>query len=118
MTYLRPLYTSEDAEKATEHFVEQPYNKWFDVEEGVQAMYTDAGHIIGSAAVNLRIKENGKEKRITFSGDLGRYRDVILKSPEDFPQADVIILESTYGNSLHDNNMTTPEMLLRWIEKA
>lgn len=118
MTYLRPLYTSEDAEKATEHFVEQPYNKWFDVEEGVQAMYTDAGHIIGSAAVSLKIKENGQEKRITFSGDLGRYRDVILKSPEDFPQADVIIMESTYGNSLHDNNMTTPDMLLRWIEKA
>lgn len=118
MTYLRPLYTSEDAEKATEHFVEQPYNTWFDVEEGVQAMYTDAGHIIGSAAVSLRIKENGKEKRITFSGDLGRYRDVILKSPENFPQADVIIMESTYGNSLHDDNMTTPDMLLRWIEKA
>jgi metallo-beta-lactamase family protein len=118
MTYLRPLYTSEDAEKATEHFVEQPYNKWFDVEEGVQAMYTDAGHIIGSAAVSLKIKENGKEKRITFSGDLGRYRDVILKSPENFPQADIIIMESTYGNSLHDNNMTTPDMVLRWIEKA
>ncbi|MBM3415538.1 MAG: MBL fold metallo-hydrolase [Bacteroidetes bacterium] len=118
LPYLKPLYTVEDAEKATDHFIEQPYNQWFDVTEGVQAMYTDAGHIIGSAAVHLRIREDGKEIRITFSGDIGRYRDVILKSPENFPQADYIILESTYGNSLHDNNLTTPDMVLRWIEKA
>jgi metallo-beta-lactamase family protein len=81
-------------------------------------MYTDAGHIIGSGCVHLKINENGTEKRLTFSGDVGRYRDAILKSPETFPQADYIILESTYGNSLHDNNVTTPDMLLRWIEKA
>lgn len=118
MSYLRPLYTVEDAEKANDLFVEQPYNEWFDVMEGVSAMYTDAGHIIGSAAVNLRITENGKEVALTFSGDVGRYRDVILKSPENFPQADYIIMESTYGNSLHDNNLTTPDMVLRWIEKA
>jgi len=118
MPYLRPLYTAGDAEKVTEHFSVQPYNQWFDVTEGVQALYTDAGHIIGSAAVNIRVKEDEKETRITFSGDMGRYRDVILKSPENFPQADYIILESTYGNSLHDNNLTTPDMVLRWIEKA
>lgn len=118
MPYLTPLYTKDDAEKATEHFIEQSYNQWFDVTDGVQAMYTDAGHIIGSAAINIRIKENAKETRLTFSGDVGRYRDVILKSPENFPQADYIILESTYGNSLHDNNLTTPDVVLRWIEKA
>lgn len=117
-TYLKPLYTSEEAAKSMEQFTEQGYNQWFDVTEGVQAMYTDAGHIIGSACVHLRIKEDGKEMHFTFSGDVGRYRDVILKSPENFPQADYIVLESTYGNSLHDNNLTTPDMLLRWIEKA
>jgi metallo-beta-lactamase family protein len=118
LPYLKPLYSVEDAQKAEEHFVVRHYNEWFDVIDGVQAMYTDAGHIIGSACVHLRIKESGKESRLTFSGDVGRYRDAILKSPEDFPQADYIILESTYGNSLHDNNVTTPDMLLRWIEKA
>lgn len=80
-------------------------------------MYTDAGHIIGSACVNIIVNENGKETRLTFSGDVGRYRDAILKSPDTFPQADYILLESTYGNSLHDDNTTTPDMLLRWIEK-
>ena len=119
LPYLKPLYSVEDAAKAQEHFVVKAYNEWFDVTDGVQAMYTDAGHIIGSGCVHLRIKEKEeREQRLTFSGDVGRYRDAILKSPETFPQADYIILESTYGNSLHDNNVTTPDMLLRWIEKA
>ncbi len=118
LPYLQPLYTAEDAKKATDHFVEQNYGVWFNVTDGVQAMYTDAGHIIGSACVHVKVNEDGKETRLTFSGDVGRYRDAILKSPETFPQADYILLESTYGNSLHDNNVTTPDMLLRWIEKA
>jgi metallo-beta-lactamase family protein len=116
--YLRPLYTIEEAKKAVEHLTEVAYGVWFNVIDGVQAMYTDAGHIIGSACVHVKVVEDGKETRLTFSGDVGRYRDAILKSPETFPQADYILLESTYGNSLHDNNVTTPDMLLRWIEKA
>lgn len=117
-TYLKPLYTVDDAKKAVDYLVEAEYGKWFDVMEGVQAMFTDAGHIIGSACVHLSINESGKETRITFSGDIGRYRDAILRSPENFPQADYIIMESTYGNSLHDTHITTPDMLLEWIEKA
>jgi metallo-beta-lactamase family protein len=66
----------------------------------------------------LRIKENGQTSRVTFSGDVGRFRDVILKSPAEFSQADFILLESTYGNSLHEMNVTTPDLLLEWIEKA
>jgi metallo-beta-lactamase family protein len=116
--YLRPLYTREDAAKAAERLTVRNYNEWFDVAEGVQAMYTDAGHIIGSTCVHLKVQEDGKETHITFSGDVGRYRDVILRSPENFPQADYILMESTYGNSLHDSNVTTPDMLFRWLEKA
>lgn len=116
--YLKPLYTLDDAKKAVDYLVEEEYGKWFEVIGGVQAMFTDAGHIIGSACVHLKINENGKETRITFSGDIGRYRDAILRSPEVFPQADYIIMESTYGNSLHDTHVTTPDMLLEWIEKA
>jgi len=118
LPYLLPLYTFEDVQMAVGHLAEAGYNQWFDVLEGVQAMYTDAGHIIGSTCVHVKVNEDGKETRLTFSGDVGRYRDAILKSPETFPQADYILLESTYGNSLHDNNITTPDMLLRWIEKA
>lgn len=118
LPYLQPLYTIEDAKRSANHFTEENYGQWFNVIEGVQAMFTDAGHIIGSACVHVKVNEGGKETRLTFSGDVGRYRDAILKSPETFPQADYILLESTYGNSLHDANVTTPDMLLRWIEKA
>src|SRR5438477_1323174 len=116
--YLQPLYTKDDAQRSFDHFVTAEYGSWFDVIDGVQAMFTDAGHIIGSACVHLKISEDGKDRRITFSGDVGRYRDMILKSPEQFSQAEYILLESTYGNSLHDLNFTTPDMLLQWIEKT
>jgi metallo-beta-lactamase family protein len=116
--YLQPLYNTEDAKKASGFFRTVEYGNWFTIEEGIELLYTDAGHIIGSAAVHLKITENGKATRISFSGDVGRYRDVILRSPQTFPQADYIILESTYGNSLHDQHTTTPDQVLQWIEKA
>ncbi len=116
--YLQPLYTTEDAEKALDHFVIVPYGDWHRIDENVQFMYLDAGHIIGSATVHLKINENGKETRLTFSGDVGRYRDVILKSPDVFPQADYIIMESTYGNKIHDEVTGTADLLLQWITKT
>lgn len=118
LPYLKPLYITEDAKNSSHHLEEVEYHTWFDVIDDVKAMFSDAGHIIGSTCVHIKVNENGKETHLTFSGDVGRYRDVILKSPENFPQADYIIMESTYGNSLHDPNVTTPDQLLRWIEKA
>ncbi len=115
---LKPLYTIEDAKNSYSHFIDVKYGTWQQVIDGVEVFFTDAGHIIGSACVHLRINENGITRQLTFSGDVGRYRDVILKSPETFPQADFILLESTYGNSLHDDVVTTPDHLLEWISKA
>ena len=116
--YLQPLYDTDDAKRAMDHFVSVEYDTWHPIDEDVQVLWTDAGHIIGSAAVHLKIKEDGKETHLTFSGDVGRYKDVILRSPEVFPQADYILIESTYGNSLHDPVATTPDMLLDWIVKT
>ena len=118
MPYLQPMYTKQDAMNAIDKFEAVEYGEWRTIDENVKLMYTDAGHIIGSAAVHLTVKENGVSQRITFSGDVGRYKDMILKSPQEFPQADHIILESTYGNSLHDVTSTTPDQVLHWIEKA
>ena len=117
-SYLASLYVMEDALTAIEHFVEVDYGKWFTIDENVQLMYLDAGHIIGSATVHLKITENGKVSHLTFSGDLGRYRDIILRSPEVFPQADYIIMESTYGNKLHEDVTGTADALLDWITKT
>ena len=99
-------------------FQAQHYGEWIRIDDDVELMFTDAGHIIGSAVVNLRITENNVTRHLTFSGDVGRYRDIILKSPQSFPQADYILLESTYGDSLHDMHFTTPDTLLEWIEKT
>jgi metallo-beta-lactamase family protein len=116
--YLQPLYTTEDAEKALDHFVIVSYGEWHRIDENVEFMYLDAGHLIGSTTVHLKINENGKETHLTFSGDVGRYRDVILKSPDVFPQADYIIMESTYGNKIHDEVTGTEDLLLQWITKT
>lgn len=115
---LQPLYRKEDAINCIGQFVPRKYDEWFPVIEGVEALFTDAGHIIGSGCVHVRITENGKQQQITFSGDVGRYRDVILRSPAPFPQADFIIMESTYGNSLHEDMLSSVDHILQWIEKT
>jgi metallo-beta-lactamase family protein len=116
--YLPPLYTPDDINKVTSLFFEVDYGRWYHIDNNVELLYTDAGHIIGSAAVHLRITENSITKQLSFSGDVGRYNDMILRDPQQFAQADYIILESTYGDKLHDADVSTPDLLLTWIEKT
>ena len=115
---LEPLYDLADVEKVIPLFTTVNYNVWFNIEPDISVLYTDAGHIIGSAAVHVSIKENNRTSRISFSGDVGRYGDIILRSPEVFPQADYLIIESTYGDKLHEDILNTPEQLSHWIEKT
>jgi metallo-beta-lactamase family protein len=96
-----PLYTDKDVQQTLRQFKTVPYEQDFKIDEQISIRFTDAGHIVGSAAVHLQLEESGKQNRITFSGDVGRYGDLLLKSPQTFPQADYIIMESTYGDSLH-----------------
>jgi len=118
LPYLKPLYTIEDANKVFPLFKEIDYNEVCQIDEHISFHYTDTGHILGSAAIHVTIHENGKETVITFSGDVGRYRDVILNSPAIFPPSDYIILESTYGNSLHKEFKNTEDELLRHIKET
>lgn len=113
---VEPLYTVADANNVFPLFTSVAYNQSVQIDEDIELLYTDTGHILGSAAINLTIKEDGASKRITFSGDLGRYRDVILRSPSPFPQADIIIMESTYGDKLHEDAQPMINDLLRYIE--
>lgn len=113
-----PLYDLADAALAIDLFETREYDQWHVMTPEVSVMFTDAGHIIGSAAVHLKITERGKTTRITFSGDVGRYNDAILRSPAPFSQADYIILESTYGNKLHDQVKSTPDSLYEWIQNT
>ncbi|HNB81770.1 MAG TPA: MBL fold metallo-hydrolase [Chitinophagaceae bacterium] len=118
LPYIKPLYSVADANQVFPLFVEVPYGVTHAIDENISFHYSDTGHILGSAAVHLGIKENGKSTFISFSGDVGRYRDVILRSPESFRQADYLILESTYGNSLHQDFEGTEDALLMHIEET
>lgn len=109
------LYTDEDVNIAMQLFQKVDYNEEIQIAKAVILRFTDAGHIIGSAVVNLRVTENKKTTCLTFSGDVGRYGDMILRSPQPFPQADVLILESTYGNRLHEESDTGKKTLLQVI---
>ena len=116
--YVTPLYNTVDALAAADQFEKVDYDTWHRIDESIEFCFTEAGHIIGSAVVNARITENGKTTAIAFSGDVGRYRDIILRSPAVFNQADYILIESTYGNSLHEEFTPSTDLLLEWIEKT
>lgn len=110
-----PLYTTEDVTEALKQFRIADYNQWHEVAESVQACFTNTGHLVGSAAVHLKIKEKKTEINLTFSGDVGRQRSVLLQPPAPFEQADYLILESTYGDKHHDLTFNTVDTLLKWI---
>ncbi len=110
-----PLYNQQDVIKAMALFKTVGYGQPLEISSEVRLRFTDVGHIIGAAAVHLQVTEGNRQTAITFSGDVGRYNDLILKSPEPFSQADFILLESTYGNSLHEASIPMDEELLRYI---
>ncbi|MGV8878061.1 MAG: MBL fold metallo-hydrolase RNA specificity domain-containing protein [Sphingobacteriaceae bacterium] len=98
---LPPLYTEEDVLRAMRMFKIVGYNENYQITPRITLLFTDAGHVLGSAAIHLSIFEDAKQTQVTFSGDVGRYGDLLLKDPQSFPQADCIIIETTYGDSLH-----------------
>ena len=115
---IEPLYDIDDVNLTIPLLKAVEYNTPTKISDSVEVLFTDAGHIIGSAAVSLKIKNGENIESLTFSGDIGRYRDMILRSPSEFPHADYIIIESTYGDKLHDLIHTTPDDLLKWIEST
>src|SRR4029079_4091732 len=101
--FVEPLYGIRHAVRTMELMVGVPYNKVFDVVPGLKASYVDAGHILGSASVVLDCTEEGKTKRLVFSGDIGRSGLAIVRDPVPPEGADALIMESTYGNREHES---------------
>ena len=112
-----PLYSHEDVMNAVKQFEVIEYDKLFQPAEDVSVLYINNGHLIGSAAISVTMSEEGKETNILFSGDVGRTRSASLQPPGETPQADYIILESTYGNKHHDISFNTVKTLNQWINK-
>lgn len=97
-----PLYLRPDVKPTMERFVGLPYDTRAELRPGVELEFRDAGHILGSASVTLRIDENGKTTTIGFTGDVGRPNRPILRDPVRLPDCDYIITESTYGDREHE----------------
>ncbi len=115
---LEPIYTPQDVDELLPLFEKVPYNRPVTVAPGIEATWAEAGHMLGSASIQLRIQDKGKTKTVVFSGDLGQ-RDVpILKNAEPFTQADLIFLESTYGGRDHRSFKETVAELIEILNVA
>ncbi len=101
---LQPLYTHGDVERTLRQMEAVEFHQPIRLNPEVEAVFYKAGHILGSAAIMLHLKEKKhRSASVFYTGDIGRYNDLLLTDPEPFPQADYIICESTYGNKLHDD---------------
>jgi len=114
-----PLYTQQDAEKSLKQFDGYHYGEDFHLTDNVRVKFKDAGHILGSSFVDVKVKENGESKRIFFSGDLGSPLRPILHDPVQAYEVDYLILESTYGDRLHtDSHGSRDQELARVINDS
>ncbi|NDP40958.1 MAG: MBL fold metallo-hydrolase [Rhodoferax sp.] len=99
---IAPLYTTLDALNSLDYFGRKvEYGKALTLDDGIQATFLDAGHILGSASILLELEEDGHKRRVLFSGDLGYSGRAILRDPTPPPHADVVVMETTYGDRLH-----------------
>ncbi len=110
-----PLYTKEDAAACMGLFIGVPNNMKFRIDDNIKVKFTNTGHMLGSGVANIQINENGQLKRIAYTGDIGRPSDPILAEPQAFPQADILITESTYGDRLHKDVQAAEEELLNTV---
>lgn len=98
---IEPLYTRDEARYALQFFTTVEYGHPVELLDGVTLTLRDAGHILGSATAELQIQHDGQRKKIVFTGDLGHVGAPILRDPEPVPEADLVVMESTYGDRLH-----------------
>lgn len=111
-----PLYVSEDVHPAMNLYIGCSYDRWVHVSDEVDVFFADAGHILGSASVRLRIKENGKTRYFGFSGDIGRPDRPILRDPQPMGEVEYLICESTYGDKEHEDKPSQSEKFLDVIK--
>lgn len=112
---VEPLYTVEDALVVNDYLYKASYDKWIVIDKNIQFMFKDAGHLLGSAFVVLKINENKKETILTFSGDLGNFNIPIIKNYDYIDYTDYLFIESTYGNRMHETRAEEVKSLLEII---
>lgn len=115
---LVPLYTAADVERTLQQFESLPYDQQQDILPGVTLRYAEAGHILGSASVELWLKSGKLARKLVFSGDLGQYDTPILRDPATLRKADLVLMESTYGNRQHRGREATVAEIAAVIREA
>jgi metallo-beta-lactamase family protein len=115
---LPPLYTVGDAEAASRLFIGHAYAEEIEIVDGLRVRFRDAGHILGSAFLEAVVRENGATRRIAFSGDIGNTGQAVIRDPETPSPADVVLIESTYGDRLHKSRPDTLNELSAVLDEA
>src|SRR5512133_365254 len=110
-----PIYTQADATECMKLFIGVPVGMKFRIDDNIKVRFTNTGHMLGSGVANIELSENGVIKKIAYTGDIGRPVDPILANPQPFPQADILITESTYGDRLHQESKEAEEDLLKVV---
>ena len=113
-----PLYTAQDAIDCLKLFKPVSYDEIIDIDENISVRFNDAGHMLGSSIIEIWVKENGKTKKIVFSGDLGNNDIPLLDAPTMIETADYLVMESTYGGRLHNRNDDKAEMFLNIVSET
>lgn len=115
---LPPLYTAEEAYKCLEIFKPVNYDEIIQIDENISVRFNDAGHMLGSAIIEIWVKENGKTEKAVFTGDLGNNDLPLLDSPTMISSADYLVMESTYGSRLHMRNDDKAKMFLNIVSET
>ena len=114
----KPLYLQKDVMETVDRFVSISFHKAFKINGNINVTFIPVGHLLGAAAVVLSVTEDGVEKKIAFTGDIGRKNYPVLVDPEPLPQVDYLVSESTYGGRFHSKTATLQETLLKTIEES
>ena len=115
LPHAEPIYNEIDTEKCMELFIGVAYDRRFYINDKINVKFTNTGHMLGSAVINLELLENDKKVHLAYTGDIGRPYNRILHSPTTFPQCDYLITESTYGDRLHPADKDTEQDLLKMV---
>ncbi|MBR0350870.1 MAG: MBL fold metallo-hydrolase [Clostridia bacterium] len=113
-----PLYTAEDAARCLEIFEAVKYDEVIEIDENIHVRFNDAGHMLGSSIIELWVKEDGKETKTVFTGDLGNNDIPLLAEPTMIEDTDFLVMESTYGSRLHIRNDEKAELFLKIVSET
>ena len=114
----KPLYLHKHVMDTTDRFVTLAFDKDFNINENISLRFIPVGHLLGAAAVVLTVQEDGTEKKIAFTGDIGRKNYPVLVDPQPIPAVDYLVSESTYGGRVHSKGITIEEKLVETINET